>query len=133
MPKIPRRVALERAVRRGSASSDASRISSSHCFSWSATGEGLEKQAEKIREWCKKKGIQLLTIHEDIASAVGDHSYKRRTGLQDAHKQALREHAILVASDPTRLFRNLTAAVDFLNNLPKKVFSIQPSIRGPLE
>ena len=94
-----------------------------------ATGEGLEKQATKIREWCKKKGIQLLSIHEDIASAVGDHSYKRRSGLQDAHKQALREHAILVVSDPTRLFRNLTAAGDFLNNLPKKVFSIQQKMQ----
>lgn len=92
-----------------------------------ATGEGLEKQAKKIREWCKKKGIELLGIHEDIASATGDHSYKTRTGLQDAHKLALREQAILVVSDPTRLFRNLTAAGDFLNNLPKKVFSIQQS------
>lgn len=92
-----------------------------------ATGEGLEMQAKKIREWCKKKEIQLLVIHEDIASAVGNHSYKRRTGLQDAHKQAMREQAILVVSDPTRLFRNVAAADDFLNNLPRQVFSIQQS------
>lgn len=88
-------------------------------------GEGLEKQSLKIREWCKRRHIQLLGIFEDTASAVDKHSYSKRPGLQQAHKLALSEQAILVVFDPTRLFRNPEAAEYFFNNMPKKVYSIK--------
>ncbi len=88
-------------------------------------GEGLERQAEAIRNWCRKKGMQLLSIHQDIASAVDAHSYEKRSGLSEAHRQALRENAIMVVYEPTRLFRNIDAAQEFLENLPVGVFSIR--------
>lgn len=88
-------------------------------------GEGLERQTQEIRDWCKKQNLQLLSIHEDTASAVGEHSYQQRDGLRGAHKQALQEEAVLVVYEPTRLFRNIDAAQYFLSNLPVSVFSIK--------
>lgn len=88
-------------------------------------GAGLERQAKAIRDWCKKRNIQLLGIHQDTASAVDEHSYRKRPGLPEAHKLALQENAVMVVYEPTRLFRNIDAAQEFLKNLPVGVFSIK--------
>lgn len=88
-------------------------------------GAGLERQAKAIRDWCNKHNMQLLGIHQDIASAVDEHSYKKRSGLPEAHKQALQENAVMVVYEPTRLFRNIDAAQEFLACLPVGVFSIK--------
>jgi len=88
-------------------------------------GEGLERQAEAIRNWCKRRGIVLLGIHQDIASAVDEHSYRKRSGLLAAHRQVRNENAIFVVYEPTRLFRNIDAAQEFLEHLPDRVFSVK--------
>ena len=88
-------------------------------------GAGLERQAKAIRDWCKKQNMQLLGIHQDVASAVDLHSYQKRSGLSEAHKKALRENAVMVVYEPTRLFRNIDAAQGFLSCLPVGVFSIK--------
>lgn len=87
--------------------------------------QGLEKQAVKIRESCAAHGLQLLGINEDTGSAVGAVSDVRRLGLGDTINAVLREDAILVVPDPSRLFRNAKRGKEIFDKLNVSVFSVK--------
>lgn len=84
----------------------------------------LERQAEKIRNFARQNNLHLKGICEDVGSAVRRHSFLTRPGLQDAAKIAEREHAVLVVTEPTRLFRNREAAQEFLDTYELQVASV---------
>lgn len=86
---------------------------------------GFEKQADRIRKCCAKRGYQLQVIHEDTWSGVDPLGAVRRDGLAAAVKQARETGAILVIPEPTRLFRNVDAAKQFLKTLDVPVFSVR--------
>lgn len=85
----------------------------------------FEKQAQKIRDACKRRGMNLVTIHEDTWSGVDPHGVYRRGGLQDAVKRARHEEAVLITPEPTRLFRNVEVARKFLLKNDVPVFSVR--------
>jgi len=68
--------------------------------------DSLNRQAARIREACASQGWELLRTFEDVASAVGKGTVSQRPGLRDALSLAKSEGAILVVTEPTRLFRN---------------------------
>jgi DNA invertase Pin-like site-specific DNA recombinase len=84
--------------------------------------QGLEKQAAKIQESCAANGFQLLAIHEDTGSAVGDNA---RSGLDDTLDTTLQQGAILVVTDPSRLFRNAKRGKEIFDELNVSVFSVK--------
>lgn len=83
----------------------------------------FEKQAKSIRNACERRGYELLGIYEDTASGADPLGAVRRDGLVEAVARARSEGAVLVIPEPTRLFRNVNAAKDFLKNLDIPVFS----------
>lgn len=85
----------------------------------------LRRQAERIRESCAKAGLDLVSIYEDVCSAVDPHSLARRSGLQDATSRAMQENAVLVVPNAPRLFRNVEAAKHWLKTVDCPVFSIR--------
>jgi DNA invertase Pin-like site-specific DNA recombinase len=87
--------------------------------------QGLEKQAGKIRESCAAHGFELLAIHEDTGSAVGAVSDVGRFGLGDTIKAVLQEDAVLVVTDPSRLFRDAKRGKEIFERLKVKVFSVK--------
>lgn len=85
----------------------------------------LRRQAERIRESCAKAGLDLVSIYEDVCSAVDPYSLVRRSGLQDATSRAVQENAVLVVPNATRLFRNVEAARQWLKTVDWPVFSVR--------
>ena len=90
-----------------------------------ADDQNFEKQAEKIRKACKRRGLTVLTICEDTGSGADPLGGIRREGLVDAVNRARSERAVLVITEPTRLFRNVEAAREFLAKLDVPVFSVR--------
>lgn len=86
---------------------------------------GFEKQAERIRKLCARRGITLHAIYEDVWSGADSLGAVRRDGLVDAVKQARHTGSVLVVSEPTRLFRNVSAAQEFLMTLDVPVLSVR--------
>lgn len=82
----------------------------------------FEKQAKSIRKACERRGFNLLAIYEDVASGADPLGAVRREGLMDAVARAKADGAVLVISEPTRLFRNVEAARGFLATLDVPVF-----------
>ena len=85
----------------------------------------FETQARKIREACTRRGMNLLAVHEDTWSGVDPRGAHRREGLQAAVKRARDDEAVLVIPEPTRLFRNVEAAREFLSIHDVPVFSVR--------
>lgn len=85
----------------------------------------FEKQARKIRKACDRHGLTLNGIFEDTASGADPFGAVRRGGLIDAVSRARAEGAVLVIPEPTRLFRNVKAARDFLATLDVPIFSVR--------
>ncbi|WP_370651115.1 recombinase family protein [Cypionkella sp.] len=50
-----------------------------------AEADGLERQAERIRQFCRERGLTCLSIYEDVGSAVADGNSSGRDGLMDDH------------------------------------------------
>lgn len=90
-----------------------------------ADDQNFEKQAQRIRKACERRGLTLITICEDTASGADPLGAVRREGLIDAVSRARAEQAVLVIPEPTRLFRNVEAARDFLAQLDVPVFSVR--------
>lgn len=86
---------------------------------------GFEKQAERIRKLCARRGITLHAIYEDVWSGADSLGAVRRDGLVDAVKHARHTGSVLVVSEPTRLFRNVSAAQEFLDTLDVPVLSVR--------
>lgn len=87
--------------------------------------ESFEKQAKRIREACKRRRFDLLGIYEDTFSGVDPLGAVRRDGLRDVVSRARAEGAVLVVTEPTRLFRNANAAREFLTGLDVRIFSVK--------
>lgn len=87
--------------------------------------EELEYQAAKIRNFVRQNNLNLKGIYEDICSAVRRYSLLERHDLQAAARIAQREHAVLVVTEPTRLFRNRQAAEEFLGENELEVASVK--------
>lgn len=85
----------------------------------------LETQAKKIRDACLEQGFDLLQIYEDVCSAASATSFSQRVGLSDACLSARNAGAILIVTEPTRLFRNVSVAREFFKNSDLKVFSVR--------
>ena len=94
-----------------------------------ANDDALVNQAERIRECCRKRGIDLIGICEDVASAADPLSVVRRPGLSDARKRAREENAMLIVTEPTRLFRNLDVGRQWLQTLDVPIFSVRDARR----
>lgn len=86
--------------------------------------DSMNRQAARIREACVAQAWELLGIYEDVASAVGKATLSQRPGLGDALRLAKSEEAILVVTEPTRLFRNKPEGLKVLQNHGVKVFSV---------
>ncbi len=84
----------------------------------------LERQAEKIRQWCAAHRLRLIGIYDDTSSATQDLSAERRPGLRDAMASASRENACLIVPETTRLFRNVSAASKWLDSHSVPVVSV---------
>lgn len=87
----------------------------------------LEAQAQKIRDACLERGFDLLQVYEDVCSAASAGNVSQRRGLSDACLAARDADAILVVTEPTRLFRNVSVAREFFKNSDVKVFSVRDS------
>ncbi|TKD17608.1 recombinase family protein [Rhodobacter capsulatus] len=85
----------------------------------------FEKQAARIRKACASRRFTLLGIYEDTASGADPLGGVRRDGLIEAVARARAEDALLIIPEPTRLFRNVEAARDFLKTLDVPVFSVK--------
>lgn len=90
-----------------------------------ANARDRDTQAERIKKACARRGMKLLGTYDDVWSGADPQGAIRREGLQDAVKLARAEKAVLVISDPTRLFRNVAAAEEFLKTLDVPVFSVR--------
>lgn len=86
--------------------------------------DSMKRQAARIREACAAQGWDLLRIFEDVASAVGKGTVSQRPGLRDALSLAKSEGAILVVTEPTRLFRNRSEGLKTIRAHGVKVFSV---------
>lgn len=86
---------------------------------------GFDKQAEKVRKFCTRRGITLHAIYEDVWSGADALGAVRRDGLIDAAKHARQSSSVLVVTEPTRLFRNVAAAQEFLGTLDVPVLSVR--------
>lgn len=85
----------------------------------------LERQAEGIRKACARRGMTLLGIYEDTSSGADRLGLVRRGDLKAAAERARAEHAVLVIPEPTRLFRNVEAAREFLDTYDIPIFSVR--------
>ncbi|SOC03612.1 DNA invertase Pin-like site-specific DNA recombinase [Rhodobacter sp. JA431] len=85
----------------------------------------FEKQAERIRKACERRGFTLVVICDDTASGADPLGAVRRDGLNDAVARARYEGAALIIPEPTRLFRHVEAARDFLKTLDVPIFSVK--------
>lgn len=88
--------------------------------------QALTKQASKIREACLSAGFDLNHIYEDIGSACSADSLKRRKGLRDALRSASSQKAVIVITDPSRLFRHPIEALKVCTAYPHvRFWSVQ--------
>lgn len=87
--------------------------------------QALERQADIVRRFAREKGMDLVSIYEDVGSAYDIHTLNRRPGLQDATRRAVRENACLIVPEPTRLFRNEQVAQKWLQDSPVPVGSVR--------
>lgn len=87
--------------------------------------KSLEVQAQKIRKACLSNDFFLGCIHEDVGSAASSSNLLDRPGLEDARAHAVAHNHVLVVTEPTRLFRNVAVAREFLAKLDLKVFSVR--------
>lgn len=85
----------------------------------------IERQAARIREACSAHGWGVLRIYEDVASAVGKGTASQRHGLRDALDEAKREGAVVVVTEPTRLFRNKSEGLKTIQDSGIEVFSVK--------
>lgn len=85
----------------------------------------LERQAQLIRDFCKRNAIPLLGIHEDVGSAAKPFNDVRRFGLREATDRARREGAGLIVTEPTRLFRDVAAAQAWVDASDVPVVSVR--------
>lgn len=83
----------------------------------------LERQAESIRNACARRGMTLLGIYRDVASGADREGLLRREELKVAADLAQSRNAVLVILEPTRLFRNVEAAHEFLRTYDIPIFS----------
>lgn len=83
----------------------------------------LARQVDVLRRACKKRGLSLPSIYEDVGSAAERFSFERRTGLASATRLAKQEGAVLVVCEPTRLFRNAKEAEQWLQTFDLCIFS----------
>jgi hypothetical protein len=87
--------------------------------------QALERQADVIRRFCIKRGIEFSAIYEDVESAVGAFNLERRPALQEATAHASRENCCVIVTEPTRLFRNVGAAESWFGSSKVAVFSVR--------
>ena len=85
----------------------------------------LKRQAEKLKRFCEDHAIQLLGAYEDETSAADRFSVDHRPGLRDAADRATREGACLMVPEPTRLFRNVKVAENWLDTISVPIFSVR--------
>lgn len=90
-----------------------------------AEADGLERQAERIRQFCQERGLICVFTFEDVGSAVADGNSSGRDGLMDAITLANNEGAGLLVTDLTRLDRNLLSISKSLGTLRVPLVSIR--------
>lgn len=86
--------------------------------------DSMKRQEARIRDACADQGWELLGIYGDVASAVGKCTLSHRPELRDALSRAKSEGAILVVTEPTRLFRNRSEGLKVLREHGVKIFSV---------
>lgn len=87
--------------------------------------DGLERQAVRIRQFCRERGLICISICEDVGSAVADGNSSGRDGLMDAITLANNEGAGLLVTDLTRLDRNLLSISESLGSRRVPLVSIR--------
>lgn len=85
----------------------------------------LERQADLIRKFVAERGIRLLSICEDVGSGADAYTLSRRPGLLDASRRAASEDGTcLIVAEPSRLFRNVAAAEQWLQSYKVPIISV---------
>ena len=87
--------------------------------------DSLDRQVARIRQAALELGWELLAIHKEVGSAVGRDSLNARPDLNDALRQAVREGAIIMVTEPTRLFRTRQFGLKVLRDSGVRVFSLK--------
>ncbi|MGA0613159.1 recombinase family protein [Paracoccus sp. KR1-242] len=86
----------------------------------------LERQADLIRKFAAARRIRLDAIYEDVGSGADAYTLSRRPGLQDASRRVVSEEvACLIVPEPSRLFRNVAAAEQWLQTYNVPVLSVR--------
>ncbi len=82
------------------------------------------QQADLIRQDAQARGLTLLGIYEEVGSAASPENFQRRVALQDAIRLAKEEGAMLMVSEPTRLFRNPGDVPHWFSEVNVPVYSV---------
>ncbi len=82
------------------------------------------QQANLIRQDAQARGVTLLGIYEEVGSAASPENFQRRVALQDAIRLAKGEGAMLMVSEPTRLFRNPSDVAHWFAEVKVPVYSV---------
>ncbi len=82
------------------------------------------QQADLIRQDAQARGLTLLGIYEEIGSAASPKNFQRRVALQDAIRLAKDAGAMLMVSEPTRLFRNPGDVTHWFSKVNAPVYSV---------
>ena len=81
-------------------------------------GISLELQERAIREFAETRGLPVICVVSDVASARGKSSIHRRDGLRKALEACRAYDAILVVWDWSRLSREVSTEERLLKLLP---------------
>lgn len=92
-------------------------------------GNGLNAQAEQIREWATSHGYNVDRICEDTHTGKGPDSLVQRLGLQDAIKIAETEGIAIVVTSVDRLTRHDATLQHLLKKKKLRVISIKDDLR----
>jgi DNA invertase Pin-like site-specific DNA recombinase len=68
---------------------------------------GLDVQAQQIRNYCTREGLELLTIHEEVETGKGHDALERRPILRQAMQEARKQGATIIVSKLDRLSRSV--------------------------
>lgn len=88
-------------------------------------GHSLDRQLGRLREWCALEGWTLLTVYEDIGSAVGAENVRRRPEFEQAVREALQLGVPLLVTDATRVSRDLATLDRMVIEQGLRVISVE--------
>ncbi|HQU69094.1 MAG TPA: recombinase family protein [Albidovulum sp.] len=89
-------------------------------------GNGLEAQAESLRNYAREHGYTLKGIREDTTSGNDRRALMDREDFRDAVKEAKRLKAVIIVTRLDRLSRNSEKFWQFLRQEKLRIVSLVP-------